>query len=646
HRSWASLRRLKGVFIRRPEARRSSRLLKQLVKRACEEPGFDVQVVPVTVLVGRAPDKETGIAKILFSEDWEIGGRFRRLLGTVINGRHTFVQFSAPISLRELADEGLGASRSLSKVSRVLRTHFRRVRTAAIGPDLSHRRTLMNAVLRSPAVQQAIADKAAADNIPVEKARSIAEAHLREIAADYNYTFVRIASLALTWIWNRIYDGVEVHHFDRFAERAREHEVIYVPCHRSHMDYLLVSYLLYHNGFVPPHVAAGVNLNLPVVGRFLRMGGAFFLRRSFRAQKLYAAVFNEYLSTILARGTAIEYFVEGTRSRTGRLLPPRAGMLVMTVRGFLRNPQRPIMFQPIYLGYERVVEGASYNEELSGGKKKSESLLGLLLAFRILRRRYGEVHVSFGEPLFLNELLEDQDPDWRQTIEQEGERPRWLNPLIDDLGQRIMTGINACAHVNPINLLATVMLAAPRHALDEEQLCRQLDLWKRLLRKGPVGADVKITDATPAEIIELGMEMDLLVRRAHPLGDILELNDERAVELTYYRNNISHLVATPAMIAACFLNNRSFSIARMKRIGLAVFEFIRPELFMAWDRGDFLNAMEAYVELLKEEGLLTARGERTLARLEGGTDEAHQLRLMGLSLLQTLERYYITIAVL
>ena len=166
-----------------------------------------------------------------------------------------------------------------------------------------------------------------------------------------------------------------VHHLDTLKQNAPGHEVVYVPCHRSHMDYLLLSYLLYTKGIVPPHIAAGINLNLPVIGPILRRGGAFFLRRSFRGNALYSAVFTEYVSQLVAGGYSIEYFIEGGRSRTGRLLPPKGGMVAMTVRAFLRQPTRPVLFQPVYIGYEKLLEGDSYLDELIGKPKQKESHL-------------------------------------------------------------------------------------------------------------------------------------------------------------------------------------------------------------------------------------------------------------------------------
>jgi glycerol-3-phosphate O-acyltransferase len=148
------------------------------------------------------------------------------------------------------------------------------------------------------------------------------------------------------------------------------HEIVYVPCHRSHIDYLLLSYIIVRQGLTPPHIAAGANLNLPLVGSLLRRGGAFFLRRSFKGEPLYAAVFHEYLHLMLARGFPIEYFIEGGRSRSGRMLTPKAGILGMTVQSFIREHARPLVFVPVYIGYEKVMEGRTYLGELAANPSK------------------------------------------------------------------------------------------------------------------------------------------------------------------------------------------------------------------------------------------------------------------------------------
>ncbi|MCJ7814674.1 MAG: glycerol-3-phosphate 1-O-acyltransferase PlsB, partial [Xanthomonadales bacterium] len=637
----------KGLFIRRTEVRSHSETLKRLVEEVCDGRVNDIHLVPVTVLIGRAPDKETGLAKIFFTESWDIGGRFWRLINSLVNGRHTIVQFSNPISLRMLADEELGAPRSLRKVSRTLRVHFQRVRSAAIGPDLSHRRTFIEAILRSPPVKAAIEEQARKEKISTYKAWKQARKNAFEIAANYSYAFVRVASFALKWFWNRIYDGVELQHFRKFQELAPNYEIIYVPCHRSHIDYLLVSYFVYHNGLVPPHIAAGINLNLPVVGRFVRKGGAFFLRRSFRSQKLYSAVFHEYLAHILSNGTSIEYFIEGTRSRTGRLLQPKGGMLSMTVRSYLRTPVRPVMFQPIYVGYERLVEGSSYLAELSGQKKKSESLGDLLKVFGILKQRYGKVHVSFGEPIFLDKMLDQHEPQWRQQATGSVERPAWLGSLVDELGQQIMTGINEATHVNPVNLLAVILLTTRKLAMGKVELLRQLELYQSLLSHCRYSDRITFTSKSPEEIISYGIELGVIENRPHPLGDIVAIAPAQAVLLTYFRNNVAHLVALPSLIASCFLNRNKIELSQLHRITLSLYPFLKDELFLPWDEDEAKQAVDDHIAWLLNQGLLLKTEKDDVLRCpKGGSHKEQQLRIMGNTLLQTFERYFITVAIL
>lgn len=645
-RSYCALQRSEGLLIQRKSTRKHSAMLKLLVDRVCSGQEPEIQIVPVTVLVGRAPDTETGLAKIFFSESWEIGGRMRRLFSTLVNGRNTFVQYGKPISLRKLADEELGAARSLRKASRILRVKLAQSKTAAIGPDLSHRRTVIDSILLSPSVEKAIDDQARTDKSSTYKAWKKARKFAYEIAADYSYSFVRIMSMALSWFWNQIYDGVDIKHFRELQNVAPDHEVIYVPCHRSHIDYLLLSYVLYHQGLVPPHVAAGINLNLPLVGRLVRKGGGFYLRRSFRSQKLYAAVFNEYFSRILAQGTSVEYFIEGTRSRTGRLLHPKAGMLSMTVRSYLRSPTRPVVFQPIYIGYERLVEGQSYTAELSGKQKKTESLFDLFKVFGILRKRYGRVHLSFAEPIFLDQLLQEHEPNWRDQAGQ-GNKPAYFNAVVDQLGTKIMTGINQAAHVNAINLLAVILLATPKHALGRVELQGQLDLYLGLLENCRYSSRIAYTAKSSTEIIAHGIEMGVLEIREHPLGEIIAVKTEEAVLLTYFRNNVSHLVALPSLVAACFLNARRIERERLERIALALYPFLKSELFLPWDEEGFMTALNDTIIWMSQRGLLVeSKLPGHLERADGSTDSASQLQILGNALLQTFERYYITVAVL
>jgi glycerol-3-phosphate O-acyltransferase len=632
-----------------PPGKSHSGSLARLLEAHREDPALDVQLVPVSIFVGRAPDKTSGWFSVLFSENWAIVGRFRRLLAILLNGRDTQVRFAAPVALRGVVEEGLDPERTVRKLSRVLRTHFRRIRSAVVGPDLSTRRMLADKVLSAPAVREAIADQARRDGSSHAEAWRKAHAYIWEIAADYSHPVVRSASYLLTPVWNRIYRGVLVHHLDELKAHAPGHEIVYVPCHRSHMDYLLLSYLLYTRGIVPPHIVAGINLNLPVIGGLLRRGGAFFIRRSIRGSALYSTVLTEYVAQLVAGGYSLEYFVEGGRSRTGRLLPPKGGMVSMTVRAYLRQPTRPVLFQPVYIGYEKLMEGNSYLDELSGKPKKKESIWHLLAGIpKVLRSNYGQVVVNFGEPVRLDRVLAEHAPDWDGSPVEEDDRPDWLSDTVDALARRIQVNINRAADVNPVNLLAMALLSTPKHAMGESDLLVQLALSKTLLAELPYSAYVTVTPHTPEQIVAHGEEIGMLTRTPHPLGDVLGVDGDTAVLLSYYRNNVLHLFTAAAWIACCFQNNRRMAREAVLRIGRSVYPFLQAELFLPWDEDGFAQRLSRTIDLFVREGLLQPVGGdgELLARNAGQSDEVFRLRAIGHSLQQAFERYYIAISVL
>ena len=608
----------------------------------------DVQLVPVSIFVGRAPARQSGWFSVLFSEHWALVGRFRRLLAILLNGRDTVVQFSPSVRVRDILAEELPHERTVRKTSRVLRAHFHKIRAAVIGPDLSTRRLLVDRVLDAEPVRKAITDQARRDGSEYLEAWKKAHRFAWEIAADYSNPVVKSLSFALTGFWNRIYDGVTIHHLDQLKQVAPGHEIIYVPCHRSHMDYLLLSYLLYQHGIVPPHIAAGDNLNLPVIGSVLRRGGAFFLRRSIRGYALYAAVFSEYVAQLVGDGFSIEYFIEGGRSRTGRLLQPKGGMLAMTVRAFLRAPRRPVVFQPVYIGYERLIEDKSYLDELTGRPKQKETIWALLKGVaEVLRSHYGKVTVNFGEPVRMDEVLVANDPDWRAQMGED--KPTWFADVVDDLAQRIQVNINRAADLNPVNLLAVSLLATPKHAMGEADLLAQLGLNKRLMAALPYSDRVTVTPMAPAEIVAYGEKMGMLTRRKHPLGDVIGLQPETAELQAYFRNNVLHLFSASAWIALCFQNNRRLSRAGLLRLGRTIYPFIQAELFLPWNEDGFAERLEATMDFFIAEGLLHAVNDEDggiLSRGPGQTDEVFRLRAIAHSLQQAFERYFIAITTL
>jgi glycerol-3-phosphate O-acyltransferase len=418
-----------------------------------------------------------------------------------------------------------------------------------------------------------------------------------------------------------------------------------VPCHRSHIDYLLLGYIVYQHGLSIPHTAAGINLDLPVIGSILRRGGAFFLRRSFKGNRLYATVFNAYMHQILTRGHSIEYFVEGGRSRTGRLLRAKGGMLAMTVNSYIRAPRRPIVFVPVYFGYEKLIEGDSFISELGGAEKQKESLLGLVRSVKSLRENFGKVYVNIGEATPLESVLDAACPEWRQVALEDDERPAWLNRAVEALGKRIMRGINSAAAVTPISLLASILLSTSKQTMGELELKRQLQLSLDLLKRFRYSEEVTLPDITPEEIIAHGERMQVINRTPHPLGDVLHMAERQAVLMTYFRNNVHHLFAIPASIACCFIHGRRLSHEEVQRLVRLTYPFMQTELSLKWDEEEIDGVTTAGIQALIDLEILSRDGD-TLVRPPTGSARAYQLLMLGQSMLPMLQRFYLVIALL
>ncbi|PSF10680.1 glycerol-3-phosphate 1-O-acyltransferase [Marinobacter fuscus] len=640
-------KRIGGLFRGGRQKPVPTREFTDLVTFGLEHPEQDVQIVPVSLFWGRSPDKEKSLVKLVLSDTWSVAGRLQKFLIILVHGRNTYVQFNQPVSLKQVIDEYRDNEQKANrKLARILRTHFRRVRQAVLGPDLSHRRTLVGGLIRTQAVKEAIRETAAQTDTPPEKVRLKAYKYADEIAASMSIVTIRFMELVLAWLWNRIYKGIAVNNIQVAKEAAQDSAVVYVPCHRSHIDYLLLSYVLYKNGLMPPHIAAGINLNMPIVGPILRRGGAFFMRRSFRDNPLYATVFNEYMHVMFTRGYSVEYFVEGGRSRTGRMLPPRPGMLSMTIRSFLRDHRKPIVFVPVYIGYEKVMEGRSYLGELRGKKKQKESVLGLARTARKLTNSFGRVAVNFGKPIVLADVLDEVHDSWRQEAYDAEYRPAWLNSAVDNLAQRVASTINASVAVNPIGMAATVLLGTERMAMDEGQLIRLMDNYADLLRSYPYAETVTLPEGDGKDWLAYCEAMGLVTRQPQKLGDIIGLEGSNAILMTYYRNNIQHLFALPALIVSLFENKSSLRRDKIVFLVSVAYPYLQSELFLQYPQGDVDGVINQWIDVLLEKGLLLALDDDRLSRPEDGTEAMLRARILSRFVIQTLERYHITLGIL
>lgn len=615
-------------------------LLARRIATLMADAAADLQLVPVTVLWGRAPKQQDSILRALLAESWQRRNLLGHWLAVLLHGRQTHVHFGAPFSLRTLIADAPDAALAGKKCARVLRAHFRRQRELAIGPDVSHRHTEVEALLATAAVRTAIAAQAARDNSALPVAQAQARRHVLAIASDYSYSVMRAAELFLTWVWTRLFNGVEVRNLDVLMRVAPGQSIVYLPCHRSHIDYLLMSYVIYRFGLTPPHVAAGDNLDLPVLGRILRGGGAFFLRRSFKGDPLYATVFAEYLHRMLARGFPLEYFIEGGRSRSGRMLPPKAGLLGMTVQSFVRHHERPLVFVPVYLGYEKLPEGASFVDELSGRPKRRESLWSLFSAARVLRRNFGQVYVNFGEPLPLADWLDARHPDWRTVAAESPGETDWQRTAVGDIASELVRRINAAALVNPVNLVGLALLSTPKATADATALARQIGHLQGLLP-----AELVAAPADGAACIAYALKLAAVHRIDHPLGALIGANSNEAALLAYFRNNVFHLYALPALVACLIVQHGPLAEKRLLETLTDLLGLMRDSLYLRLDEADLPVALEDVLGKLAARGLIERQADNACAPT-ANTVAKSDLLWLGEILRPQMERYFLVLMLL
>ena len=433
-------------------------------------------------------------------------------------------------------------------VRRSILTFLWREEKVVEGPSLRPLHRVEQIVVGDARVQEAIAQRAEEKGVSSARARGDAEKMLREIAANMNSTFLAILNILVGSVLKRLFAGVELSGIEKVAEYAKRHPIVLVPSHRSYFDFLILSILFYNNYLTPPHIAARDNMAFGPFGFLWRRAGAFFMRKSFD-DPLYKEVFRAYVAYLVTEGMTQEFFIEGGRSRTGKTLAPRLGILSWEVEAFLGTPRRDLFFIPVAITYERLVEEGSMVEELEGAKKKNESLLGLVRARKFLRRRFGTVFVNFGEPISLGSALGQRRT--RLATDRSEEATAEKRALVGQLGNRIVERINWAVVPNATAVASTALLGQRRRGLFRADLVARMQEIVDLLRL----QDVKLTPALERdegrfdESVASMLRMDLVKSATDARGEILYFEESRRRALDFYRNSIVQFLAAPSFLA-------------------------------------------------------------------------------------------------
>lgn len=526
-----------------------------------------IYIVPHLMFFSKSPAfRALRLRDILLGSEQK-PGLLRRLLILFRHPGKVFVEISQPLDLQAFIDENSGANSEYQalKLRRQLLLQHNRHRQSITGPVVKSQEEIKESILANDRLRKFMAQHAASRNEQLHTIRKQADGFLDEIAAKYSYAFISFISGPVGWIFKTMYDGivVDTEGLRKVKNMAQKGPLVLVPCHKSHVDYLILSWVLFKHNMPCPHVAAGKNLSFWPMGPIFRAGGAFFLRRTFAGAVLYAKVFSEYIHKLLEDGFNIELFIEGGRSRTGKLLMPKLGFLSILLNAFKNGVCEDMIFVPVFIGYDQIIEENAYLHEIEGGKKEPENLSQVIKARRFLKQRYGKIYINFHDPVSLVEILSDYDA----TLQDMPQKTQ--NALCRNMGWRLINAIDEASVMTPHALVAAALLNCPTKRFSTKEIFQIIDTYIQLL----FFQDAKLTDTLLVDhqraceqALESYLSRKLIEQPSGEKNMPAELGQFRLpsvkrMQLEYYKNNGIAYFVPAAFTALAILEKDAFQFS-------------------------------------------------------------------------------------
>lgn len=573
------------------------------IQRTMDRPIF---IVPQLILYKKTPEKDYSNLSNIFFGYKDHPGLIRKTVLFFRHHRQAIIDFGRPLNLREyLKDQS--PERPLKDISAEVRQmlieSIDRQKRVILGPIMKSRQQFKEVVLMDQGVLAKIEEMAAGDGKKIKQLKKKAGEYFDEIAADYNITYIHLFRIALNWLWKKIFEGIDVDPVGQAIVRewARKGPMIYVPSHKSHIDYLVLNYVLHDYHLHIPRIAAGQNLAFWPMGHIFRKSGAFFIRRSFKGAKLYSEVFTRYIMALLEDGHPIEFYIEGGRSRNGKLVLPKTGFLSILLKAYEEGFCKDLIFVPTSIIYDRIMEGGSYLREVKGGVKEQENLKQMLRASRFLKQRYGKIYIRFNTPFSLNEYLSQKD-----GVAKDPSR---------ELAFHLIRAINDVSLVTPLSLMATVILANHRKGFHASELLETLKVLLEFLQgKGALLA-ATLTDPARAakDTISLLINWKFLEFIEDLEGEpFYFVDDDKKMELEYYKNSIIHFFIHHSLVAISLLTGTQ-EAKRTESI-ISDYSFLKDLLkneFVFESEEDIPGKINSIITFFLDAGLLTWSAENS-----------------------------------
>lgn len=508
-------------------------------------------IVPQLILYKRSPERQDHrLSSILFGFK-EHPGVIRKMALFFRHNRRAFIDFGEPVNLRDYLDH-----QSVPKSHADLAVELREDLIARIdaqkriilGPIMKSRQQIKEIVLRDEGIHAHIEQTANGSPKRALQLRKKAGEHFDEIAADFNITYIEFFHWSLTWFFNRLFEGIDVdiEGMAKVRQWARKGSIVYVPSHKSHIDYLALNYILHNANMHIPRVAAGKNLAFWPMGHVFRKSGAFFIRRTFQGARLYREVFTRYIKALIEEGHPLEFFIEGGRSRSGKVILPKIGFLTVLLQAFEEGYCRDMVFVPASISYDRILEEKAYLKELAGGQKEKEDIRQVIRARHFLKRKYGKIYIRFGEALSLKDYLATQPTGDMKPHKQ--------------LAFHLIRSINSVTLVTPLSLVASAVLTAHRGGFTAGELHTVTGEYLAFLRSrhAPTASTLdspkKAVEDTLSLLQSWKVVSSLEVAEEDEEETFYYVDEEKKVELEFYKNNIIHFFIHHALVAVSLLN--------------------------------------------------------------------------------------------
>ena len=427
--------------------------------------------------------------------------------------------------------------------------------------------------------------------------RRTAARYLKEIAAKHSPMMIDIFAQLARSAAIRGYDALrfDQEKIEEIRKLAQQHSVVFLPSHKSNLDHVVLFHVLHEDGMPPSHTAGGINMNFFPLGPLARRAGIFFIRRSFGDNEVYKFVLRAYIDFLIEKRFPLEWYIEGGRSRSGKMLPPRYGMLSYVVDSYRRGKSEDVILIPVSIAYDQISEVGDYSREERGAAKEAEGFTWFIRFMRRLGLKYGNIDLRFGEPLSLRAALGPPD--------QNGNGDAYNDLTVPKLAFEVCTRINRVTPITPISLAMVALLGCGDRAMSLSEIHISLTNLVDFVTRRGLPTTSTLSFGSHEEIqqtLDLLVKSGVLARFDEGPEVIYSVASGQHLSAAYYRNTVIHFLVSSAIVELALLraseSDPGTSAQEFWDEAMGLRDLLKFEFFFA-DKDDFREEIKQELSL-------------------------------------------------